>query len=195
MHRAAAVLSAGEHERGRTLTNPWRNTVGKHPIQSMVTIAYCHVSTRLSWRTTRSPMTDGQTTPDAVAPQVEPYFQAWNAHDPEEVAAAFADGGTYTDPTVTGPPLTGSAVAEHARALFAGFPDLSFEILSAQPVNGAGGTVMAQWLMRGGRRRCLRLRPAASGVTGVLVTGPRAVRRCRRPGRRGAAGGAPWPAH
>ncbi len=56
--------------------------------------------------------------------QVEPYFNAWNARHPE----AVAEGGTDTDPTVTGSPLTGTAVAEHARALLTGFPDLSFEI-------------------------------------------------------------------
>ena len=27
------------------------------------------------------------------------YFDAWNARDPEGVAACFAPGGTYTDPT------------------------------------------------------------------------------------------------
>jgi len=41
----------------------------------------------------------------ALSFQVEPYFRAWNAHDPDGVAAALADGGTYTDPTVTGSPL------------------------------------------------------------------------------------------
>jgi steroid delta-isomerase-like uncharacterized protein len=79
--------------------------------------------------------------------QVEPYFQAWNAHDPKAVAAAFAEGGTYTDPAVTGPPLTGTAVAEHARALLAAFPDLSFEILGGRAAGG--GQVITQWLMHG----------------------------------------------
>jgi steroid delta-isomerase-like uncharacterized protein len=82
--------------------------------------------------------------------QAEAYFDAWNAHDPEAVAAAFTEDGTYTDPTVTGGPLNGSALAEHARALFTGFPDLTFEILRAQPHdNGARGAVVASWLMRG----------------------------------------------
>jgi len=77
------------------------------------------------------------------------YFGAWNARDPDAVAAAFAAGGTYTDPTVTGPPLTGTAIAEHARALLTAFPDLSFEVLGGQPAGGQPtGTVVAQWLMR-----------------------------------------------
>jgi len=83
--------------------------------------------------------------------QVQPYFNAWNAHDPAAVAAIFAPGGTYTDPTVTGPPMSGAALAEHARTLFAGFPDLSFELLSAHPVDAdfGGGRVVVRWLMRG----------------------------------------------
>jgi steroid delta-isomerase-like uncharacterized protein len=85
---------------------------------------------------------------------VERYFGAWNARDPGAVAAAFAAGGTYTDPTVGRPPLAGTAIAEHARALLAAFPDLSFEVLGGQPAGGqangtADGTVVAQWLMRG----------------------------------------------
>lgn len=81
---------------------------------------------------------------------VQRYFDAWNTRDPDAVAAAFAAGGTYTDPTVGGPPLAGTAIAEHARALLAAFPDLSFEVLGGQPAGGqATGTVVAQWLMRG----------------------------------------------
>ena len=40
---------------------------------------------------------------------VESYFQAWNSRDPDAVPGVFAEGGTYTDPTITGPrcpPLT-----------------------------------------------------------------------------------------
>jgi steroid delta-isomerase-like uncharacterized protein len=82
--------------------------------------------------------------------QAEAYFDAWNAHDPEAVAAAFTEDGTYTDPTVGHQPLYGSALAEHARALFTGFPDLTFAILRAQPHdNGARGAVVARCLMRG----------------------------------------------
>jgi steroid delta-isomerase-like uncharacterized protein len=89
------------------------------------------------------------TIPPSCLMQIGPYFQAWNARDPEVVAAVFAEDGTYTDPTVTGPPLTGPGLAEHVRVLLAGFPDLGFEILSAQPLDGDTGTVVAQWLMRG----------------------------------------------
>ncbi len=74
------------------------------------------------------------------------YFDEWNLQDPAEIAATFAPGGTYNDPT-TGQPLSGQAIVEHTSGLFTAFPDLSFEIVSAG-VTG-DGTVGAQWLMRG----------------------------------------------
>ena len=48
------------------------------------------------------------------------YFDAWNQRDPAAIIATFAEGGTYSDPTV--PALTGSALATHAGGLFAAFP-------------------------------------------------------------------------
>jgi steroid delta-isomerase-like uncharacterized protein len=92
------------------------------------------------------------------------YFDAWNRRDPDAVAATFADGGTYTDPA-TGGDLVGPAIAAHAAALFAGFPDLSFEIVS----DGATGpgTVAAEWLMRGTNTGSLRGAPP-TGATVAL---------------------------
>jgi hypothetical protein len=52
-------------------------------------------------------------------PLAGPYFAAWTAGDPEAMASAFAEGGGHTGPTVTGPPLTSTAIAGHARALLA----------------------------------------------------------------------------
>jgi steroid delta-isomerase-like uncharacterized protein len=86
------------------------------------------------------------TAASSLLTQVDPYFRAWNAHDPEAVAAAFAEGGTYTDPAVTGP-LTGPGLAGHAHALFVAFPDLSFEVLGGRAAGG--GQVITQWLMNG----------------------------------------------
>src|SRR5262245_10499465 len=86
------------------------------------------------------------TAPPSSLTLVGPYFDAWNVRDPEAVAAAFAEGGTYTDPTVTGP-LTGTAIAEHARALLTAFPDLSFEIVGGHLADG--GQVITQWLLHG----------------------------------------------
>ena len=57
----------------------------------------------------------------------ERYCEAWNRRDPEAIAAVFVEGGTYTDPNV--PDRIGAeATAQYAGGLFAGFPDLAFEI-------------------------------------------------------------------
>lgn len=116
--------------------------------------------------------------PGALA-QVECYFNAWNTGDAEGVAAVFAPGGSYTDPTVTGPPLSGAALAEHVGVLVAGFPDLSFEMLGAQAVDGgpSGGTVVVRWLMRGSHTGPLGAWPATGcsvavrGAEFITVTG------------------------
>jgi steroid delta-isomerase-like uncharacterized protein len=106
-----------------------------------------------------------------------PYFEAWNAHDPQAVAAALADGGTYSDPS-TESPLAGLALAEHASAMFAAFPDLSFEILTAPREDvGTDGTMVVQWLMRGTNTGPLRgLQPtgrtvALPGVDVITIAG------------------------
>ena len=73
------------------------------------------------------------------------YFDAWNAHDGDAIAATFADGGTYSDPVVS--KLDGRATAQYANGLFATFPDLTFDL---SPIGLTGdGIVAAQWLMRG----------------------------------------------
>jgi steroid delta-isomerase-like uncharacterized protein len=74
------------------------------------------------------------------------YFDAWNQHDAEAIIATFADGGTYADPTTPGP-LTGVAIGAYAQALWAAFPDLSFEIVST--TQNDSGLISAEWLMKG----------------------------------------------
>jgi steroid delta-isomerase-like uncharacterized protein len=82
-----------------------------------------------------------------VEDTVDRYFEAWNHHDPPSVVRALIDGGTYTDPTIVGAPLSGDALAAHVQDLLDGFPDLSFEIVQvAAPTDSV---VLARWLMRG----------------------------------------------
>jgi steroid delta-isomerase-like uncharacterized protein len=85
-------------------------------------------------------------TPPPSADAVQRYFDAWNRHDPEGVAAAFVDGGTYAD-SATGGPLSGAAIAENAASLFTSFPDLTFDV-SSQVWSGER-TVVVEWHMRG----------------------------------------------
>jgi steroid delta-isomerase-like uncharacterized protein len=74
------------------------------------------------------------------------YFEAWNRRDPDEIVRAFAEGGTYSDPT-SGGELTGAAIGAYAGGLFAAFPNLSFEIVSASAIDD--GRVVGEWVMRG----------------------------------------------
>jgi steroid delta-isomerase-like uncharacterized protein len=73
------------------------------------------------------------------------YFDAWNRHDAAGIVSVIADGGTYSDPAAG--TLSGLAIADYADALFAAFPDLEFELVSAG-VAGEGRLV-AEWIMRG----------------------------------------------
>jgi steroid delta-isomerase-like uncharacterized protein len=73
------------------------------------------------------------------------YFDAWNAHDGEAIAATFAAHGTYTDPTVS--KLSPQETGGYANGLFASFPDLTFDLVSMGSTGD--GLVAAQWLMRG----------------------------------------------
>jgi len=77
------------------------------------------------------------------------YFEAWQRHDAAAIVATFAEGGTYSDPA-TDQPLTGQAIGQYTGGLWAAFPDLSFEIISAAPAGE--GLVAAQWIMHGTNR-------------------------------------------
>jgi steroid delta-isomerase-like uncharacterized protein len=81
--------------------------------------------------------------PEEVA---QKYFDAWNARDGDAIVATFAEGGSYSDPAVPAP-LTGAAIGAYAKALWAAFPDLSFEMISV--AKGAAGLVAAEWRMSG----------------------------------------------
>jgi steroid delta-isomerase-like uncharacterized protein len=84
------------------------------------------------------------------------YFAAWNSHDPGAIVATFAEGGTSSDPA-SGAELTGAAIAANAGALFAAFPDLTFDIASVGLTGD--GTIAAEWVMRGTNTGPLRGSP------------------------------------
>jgi steroid delta-isomerase-like uncharacterized protein len=73
------------------------------------------------------------------------YFGAWNQRDPEAITAVFTEDGTYTDPNVAG--IGPQATAEYAKALFASFSDLAFEVESE--ADCGDGLVAARWRMTG----------------------------------------------
>jgi steroid delta-isomerase-like uncharacterized protein len=74
------------------------------------------------------------------------YFDAWNRHDAAGINSLFNEDGFYSDPT-TGGPLRGEAIGGYASGLWSSFPDLAFEIVSADQTDDEH--VAAQWVMRG----------------------------------------------
>ena len=74
------------------------------------------------------------------------YFDAWNRRDAAAIVATFSEDGSYSDPASQGE-LKGEAIGAYAAGLWAAFPNLSFEILSA--AEAGDGIVAAQWIMRG----------------------------------------------
>ncbi len=95
---------------------------------------------------------------------VQGYFDAWNRHDPEAIAATFVQGGTYTDPNVP-EGLSGRAIAEYASGLFAAFPDLLFDLDSHSSTDD--GVVAARWVMRGTNTGPLRENPPTRGTVAL----------------------------
>jgi steroid delta-isomerase-like uncharacterized protein len=76
--------------------------------------------------------------------QVAHYFDAWNSHDGDAIAACFEQDGGYMDP-VSGQ-LHTADIAAYASGLFQAFPDLRFEP-QVTAVNGL--SVVARWTMTG----------------------------------------------
>ena len=97
---------------------------------------------------------------------VKRYAEAWHRHDADAIVALFVEGGTYSNPDV-GQGLTGQAIADFAKVLFAAFPDMSLEIVSIGDTGG--GLVAWQWLAR-----ATNTGPLADGSppTGRSVTQP-----------------------
>jgi steroid delta-isomerase-like uncharacterized protein len=92
---------------------------------------------------------------------VQGYFDAWNRHDPEAIAATFVQGGTYTDPNAP-EGLSGRAIAEYSSDLFAAFPDLLFDLVSHSSTDDE--VVAARWVMRGTNTGPLRGNPPSGGT-------------------------------
>jgi steroid delta-isomerase-like uncharacterized protein len=80
---------------------------------------------------------------DAIA-LARRYFAGWDDHDADAIAATFAPGGSYSDPTVRD--LDGPATGAYAAGVAAAFPDLRFEIVS---LAATSGHVAVEWIMRG----------------------------------------------
>ena len=72
--------------------------------------------------------------------------KAYNAHDADALAAAYAEGATYSD-SRDGQVFTGEGIANYAKAVWAAYPDASVELITV--ADTGGGLVAAQWVLRG----------------------------------------------
>jgi steroid delta-isomerase-like uncharacterized protein len=77
---------------------------------------------------------------------VRRYNQAWGGRDANAIVQLFADGGTYSNPHA-GQGLTGEAIANWAKAVWAAYPDMTLELISVREI--APGQVAHEWRMRG----------------------------------------------
>jgi SnoaL-like domain len=60
---------------------------------------------------------------------------AWNRHDADALVALYAEGGTYHNPRLDHA-LTGQAIGDFAKSVWAAYPDMSLEIISRGDTGG-----------------------------------------------------------
>ncbi len=94
------------------------------------------------------------------------YLEAWNRHDIDAVLKLTGDG-SYRDP-LSGCPVTGDELREHANMLIKAFPDMKFELSSA--IAAGDGVVSARYILHGTNSGDL---PGDIGFDTVTATGKR----------------------
>jgi steroid delta-isomerase-like uncharacterized protein len=100
---------------------------------------------------------------------VQNNFNNWNRHDAKAIVAAFAEGGTYSNPNQDHP-LAGEAIGDFARTVFTIFPDFSLDLIS---IGDTGGSLVAlQWVYHGTNTGPF---PDGTPATGRRVTLPGAA--------------------
>ena len=60
-------------------------------------------------------------------------MRAWNGRDANAIVALFAEGGTYSNPHA-GQKLSGEAIGNYAEAVWAAFPDATFELVRVREI-------------------------------------------------------------
>jgi uncharacterized protein (TIGR02246 family) len=92
---------------------------------------------------------------------VRRYNQAWNGRDANAIVQLFAEGGTYSNPHA-GQGLTGEAIGNYAKAVWAALPDMTAELVSVREI--APGQVAHEWLLPGYQHRAAHGRLARHGA-------------------------------
>jgi steroid delta-isomerase-like uncharacterized protein len=97
---------------------------------------------------------------------VQNNFNNWNRHDAEAIVAAFAEGGTYSNPNQA-QPFTGQAIGDFAKFVWTIFPDFSLDLISIGETGR--GLVALQWVYQGTNTGAF---PDGTPATGRRVTCP-----------------------
>jgi steroid delta-isomerase-like uncharacterized protein len=71
---------------------------------------------------------------------------AWNSHDPDKIAALFADDAVHEDATLGTVNRGGAEIRKFAKQFFDEFPDCKFTVTSSFMENGHG---YAEWVLTG----------------------------------------------
>src|SRR5258708_10284326 len=96
---------------------------------------------------------------------VRRYNQAWNGRDANAIVQLFAEGGTYSNPHA-GQGLTGEAIGNYAKAVWAALPDMTAELVSVREI--APAQVTHEWLLRGTNTPPLMDGAAAPGHPAIV---------------------------
>ena len=97
---------------------------------------------------------------------MQAYFDAFNKHDPEAVAALFGKGGTYVDPAVSSG-VKDKALKDYLRGHYAAFPDARYRLVGT--VADRSGLAACEWRFKGTNTGPLGDAPATN--RGVDVPG------------------------
>jgi steroid delta-isomerase-like uncharacterized protein len=91
-------------------------------------------------------------------------FNSWNRHDADAIVAAYAEGGVYTNADLP-EGITGGALGDFVKGLWAIFPDFSLDLKS---IGDMGGELIAlQWVAHGTNTGAF---PDGTPATGRKVT-------------------------
>ncbi len=97
---------------------------------------------------------------------VQRYIQACNQHDSAAILAAFAEDGTYSDPS-SGRLVTGEAIKQACDHFFAAFPDLFCEL--DEFIHAGDGKIALQLRVRGTNTGSFRGKPPTGNTINLPV--------------------------
>lgn len=95
---------------------------------------------------------------------IDTYFDAFNKHDPEAVAALFGRGGTYIDSAASAG-VKGKALKDYLRGHYAAFPDARYRLV--RTIVSPNGLMACEWRFKGTNTGALGNSPATNHAVEV----------------------------